>query len=141
MIITVLIIASALRTASRVDTTATLAVYITLGTTLAVSLSLNIMLILIVVVLWYKMCLKSRELSEYLQQRGKPAFVHIVCVLYYMFVVTCLFNRFLDEGIELKNNAVYGLTIPSEQFHVYGHNPESEALHTEYDYVTTNAYL
>lgn len=45
-----------------------------------------------------------------------------------------------DDGIELKTNAVYGLTTSSEHVHVYGRNPGSETLRTEYDYVTTSAY-
>ena len=45
---------------------------------------------------------------------------------------------FPDEGIELKTNAIYGLTTPREHAHVYGLNPGSETLRTEYDYITTN---
>jgi hypothetical protein len=57
-------------------------------------------------------------------------------ILYFGSHVHC----FPDEGIELKTNEVYGLTTPSERVHVYGQNPGSETLRTQYNYITTNDY-
>ena len=57
-------------------------------------------------------------------------------------LILCLHGSYFpDEGIELKTNEIYGLTTPSERSHIHGHNPGSETLCTEYDYITTNAYL
>lgn len=67
-------------------------------------------------------------------QGGNISSYDIVALIYFGSYVHC----FPDEDIELKNNAVYGLTTPREHVRVYGLNPGSETLRTEYDYITTN---
>ena len=70
-------------------------------------------------------------------QGGNISSYDIVVLVYFGSYVHCFPA---DDGIELKTNAIYGLTTPREHARVYGLNPGSETLRTEYDYITTNDY-